>query len=263
MSKGYVSYRPEGRLGNALYQASAAMAYAWDHGMEFSMPTTSRDPKWCPTYLPHLAKPDYDPSLPVIMVEERGYRFQKLPWDDRWKDGHNIVLNGFFQSPKYWQHHRDRILESFGFQWRKMEMFWCAVHVRRGDALRYPEKHLLQTKEWIEAQMRKFPHYSFRFFSDDYPWCREQFGHRIDCYFDDFPRCMEVADDRPEVQDLVDAACCSHLIGSSSTFAAWIYFLNRNPNKRAIFPKEWLKTGWEGTTQETWRDVLPMEVERA
>lgn len=266
---GHVTYTPEGRCGNALFQASAAMSYAWDHGMEFSMPTTSRSAKWAPVYCQHLARPDFDPSLPTITIEEKGYPFQNLAWEESWRDG-NIVLNGFWQSEKYWSHHREEVLKAFGFPWELRPGF-VAVHVRRGDYLVHTDKHPPVTKEWYDAQMAKFKGYKFCFLSDDLPYCKEQWGHRKDCGgFDGFNIdgshdyfSFNPPEKRPEVHDLVLGSQCEHVIGSASTFAAWIYFLNRNPRKRAIFPKLWMVPGWESTTEETWRDVLPPEVERA
>lgn len=265
MKQGHISYCPEGRLGNALWQASAAMGYAYDHAMDFSMPTTSRDPKWCPTYLPHLADPTFDPSLPTITIEERGYPFQKLPWDDRWRDGHNIVLNGFFQSEKYWAHHRERVLAAFGFPW-EMRAGFCAVHIRRGDYLRWIDKHPAVPKEWYLAQMSKFPNAIFVFFSDDIDWAVENFGigsgcdYAMDshfyCIWDDIVD--ELTDNRPEVRDLVAMSQCEHLIGSASTMSVWAGILNRNPNARKIIPRQWICEGWAETTEKDWSDVCPV-----
>lgn len=265
MSKGHVTYRPEGRLGNALFQASAAMAYAADHRMPFHMPTESRDAKWCPTYLPHLASPDYNPALPVIMVEERGYPFQKLPWDERWRDS-NVVLNGFFQSVRYWEHHREMILSAFEFPWTLRKGI-CAVHLRRGDYLIHTTKHPVVTPDWYLAQMSKIVQEAnpepmkFLFLSDDIEYCRKNFGYLGNAFFAskfEAPKWFsEINDSKPEVRDLIAGSQCEHVIGSASTFAVWMGLLGRNPGRRVIIPKEWIISGWQNTTAETWKDIVP------
>lgn len=264
MKQGHVSFHNAGRLGNWLFEASAAMAYALDHNMPFSAPSKpafDRNAHWNPIYCPHLIDPTFAQSLPTITIEEKGYRFQELPWDDRWREGHNIILNGFWQSEKYFAHHRERVLEKFGFPWMKMEA-WCGLHLRRGDYLIHKDKHPEVPLEWYLAQTEKFPDCAFSVYSDDPEYVREAFSGITKGRFYsgvDFIKTVRLplADDRPEVRDLVNLSMCSHIIGSASTFAVWAGILNRNPNKRVIIPREWIKNGWQNTTAETWSDVVP------
>lgn len=260
MKQGHITFRPEGRCGNFLFMAANAMAFAIDHQMPFHMPTTSRDPFWCPTYLKHLAAPDFDPSLPTITIQEKGYPFQKLPWEESWREG-NIVFNGFFQSEKYWSHHRERVLEAFGFPW-ELRPGLVAVHARLGDARRHPTKHIILEPQWYFDQMAKFPGAKFLLFSDEPQWLKDTFGHRKDCVAPSGV-IVDPRDPRQEIQDLVVASTCEHLIGSASTYAIWIGLLQRNENARRLFPKQWMNENWEGTTAKTWIDVVPEGWERA
>lgn len=257
MSKGHVSFHNAGRLGNWAFECSAALGYALDHNMPFSAPSVpafGRNEQWNPIYCKHLIDPAFDPSPPTIVIEEKGYPFQPLPWSEKWRDS-NIVLNGFWQSEKYWSHHRERVLEAFGFPWTLNEGL-VAVHVRRTDYLKWIDKHPAVSKEWYEDQMDKFPGYSFQFFSDDIEWCRDNFEDHPRCHFDQ-ALYTELPDKRTEVVDLVEGSCCEHVIGSASTFAIWMGLLGRNPGRRVIIPKEWICNGWQGTTAKDWADVCP------
>lgn len=256
-----ISFIPEGRLGNVLYETAAAIAYGLRHGIEFSMPAKNRSGKsefWSPVYFPHLINTQYDPSLEEVIVPESGYRFQELPFDESWRDK-NITLKGYFQSPKYSDWCFQAILKKFGFPWAGTLNGVVACHIRRGDYLIHTDKHPAVSDDWYRSQMSKFPGYKFAFFSDDMDYCRTKFGSHPDTVE---AIIRDLLDDRPEVFDLVTMSMCEHIIGSASTFAAWAYLLNRNPNKHGIFPKLWLVPGWAGTSEETWKDVLP-SVERA
>lgn len=234
-----VTFKNVGRLGNFLFEAAATMAYAWDHGLEFTMPTEARDGKWHPVYLQHLVNPNFNSNLPTIAIEEQSMsRFNPLPFKESWRKG-NIVLDGYWQNAKYFQHHRERLIKAFGYSYITLGI--VSVHVRRGDYLTIKRgkmfKHPPVSKEWIEEQMRKFAGQgkSFMFFSDDIAWCEQEFSGRDDCDF---------SSGYTEEDDLVSMACCEHHICSASTFSWWAAWLNQNPEKRVIMPKHWLTPGW-------------------
>jgi len=102
-------------------------------------------------------------------------------------------------------------------------------------------------KEWYEEAMSMFPGAIFKFFSDEISWCRQEFGNRQDCEF---------STNTNEEQDLIEMSCCEHNINSSSTFSWWGAWVNRNPDKIIITPKDWFTTGWMGMNTG---DIIPPE----
>jgi hypothetical protein len=238
-----------GRMGNFLFQAAAALAYAWDHDLEVTMPARPYPPKHYPVYLPHLVNPAYVPSLPTVTIEEKGFPHQVLPFEESWRDK-NIVLDGYWQSEKYFKRYRDDILNHFDFG-RDSLPGTVSVHVRRGDYLRLRQKHPPVTAEWMMEQMSKFPGAWFHFFSDDIAWCKSVFGRRRDCVF---------SEGKKEVDDLIKMSWCSSHICSASTFSWWGAWLNQNPKKRIIMPKRWFVEGWGGVDVS---QIVPLEWERA
>jgi Glycosyl transferase family 11 len=237
ISKGHVIPRTYGRCGNFLFQAACAIAYAQKHDYAYTLPantTPGRDPKFNPVYLPHLVRKGYDPNLPnPIIIKERAHSYQELPFKEEWR-GTNIVLDGYWQSEKYFNHIRQEILDLFDFPW-EVRPGVVSVHVRRGDYLRLTKKHPPVPIDWIKAAMEKFPGKQFLFFSDEIDWCWQMFGSRADCQF---------FQGKDEVADLTEMSCCEDNICSSSTFSWWAMYLNRNPNKRVIFPKLWFTPGY-------------------
>ena len=237
-------------MGNFLFQAAAAMSYAWDHGLDFTMPKKeeSTDLFWSPIYLPHLVNPTWNPTLPKITIEEKQFHFNPIPFKREWKDC-NILLDGYWQSEKYFKHYREELLQKFGFPW-ECKTGTVSVHVRRGDYLRLVKKHPYVGVAWIDSQMEKFPDCVFKFYSDDIAWCKATFGMRKNCLF---------SEGRTPEQDLIKMSCCEHHICSASTFSWWGAWLNRNQNKRVILPKQWFVAGHGGLDT---RDIVPVEWER-
>lgn len=239
-----------GRMGNFLFQAATAMAYAWRHGLEFSLPSETKSAKHNPIYLQHLVNPLWSDGFEQVVIEEKQFCFQELPFKEEWRYK-NIILDGYWQTEKYFKEYRDRILAAFGYpyegdRWKG----FVSIHVRRGDYLKLKNKHPEVPASWIQAAMRKFPGHHFCFFSDDIQWCQFAFGGRQDCSF------SEGHD--PET-DLIRMSWCEHQICSASTFSWWGAWLNRNPNKRIIMPKLWYMPGHGGLDT---KDIVPAQWER-
>lgn len=263
-----VTFKPVGRLGNFLFAAASAMAYAWEHNLEYSLPSSTRDTQWHPVYLPHLVNPLFNPSKPEVVVTENTFTWHQREFRPEWSRG-NIRLEGYWQNEKYFRIYRQRILDIFNYPWKLNTIKMVSVHVRRGDYLTISKgsmlKHPPVTAAWYRQQMEKFPGACFAFFSDDLPWCIEEFGKEANTIFaprfvkDSF---LKKASHQlsPEEVDLVSMSCCEHHICSASTFSWWAAYLNRNPKKRVIMPKHWITPGWSNLD---FSEVVPKEWERA
>lgn len=231
-----------GRRGNTLFQNACAISYALKHGLEFSVPTKTTNSFWSPLYDQHLVNPKWIEGKEDIVIKEKGMPFQELPFEESWRDK-QIVLDGYWQTEKYFKDYRDEILELFNYPYGTLYGI-VSVHVRRTDFLELKNKHPEITADWYAAAMEMFPNKEFIFFSDDIDWCRSNFKRRTDCSFE-----------RGTIQqDLINASMCEHNICSASTYAWWQMWLNRNPNKKVVFPHKWFVDGWEN---EDPKDVLP------
>ncbi len=247
MSRAMVIPWCRGRMGNFLFQTATAMAYAWDHELDFTVPTTTNDRKWNPIYLQHLANPNYDPNRPLKEIIEKRHTYQSLPFRPEWR-GANIQLRGWWQTEKYFKAYRKQIITAFGYPWKPWKGM-VSVHVRRGDYLTLKEKHPVVTTEWYLAAMKLFPKAHFTFYSDEPLWCKQTFGGTPN---------VHISMGQSEEQDLISMSECEHHICSASTFSWWGAWLNQNPNKRVIMPKNWFQPGRPEDTS----DIVPAEWER-
>jgi hypothetical protein len=230
-----VTFHNMGRCGNFLFQAATTLGYAIQHGIVFTVPATTIDSYWNPVYFPHLVNPFYDRDLEKIVIEENGHAFQSIPFTPRMSVKCNIVLKGYWQSYRYFDFCRERILEAFKIPYI-FEPNLVALHVRRGDYLRYHQINPLATREYYEKAVREMwlrGYKKFLIFSDDLPWCKTEFQDPVykDCEFL-FNTGQDV------LGDLSLMSGCAHTIISNSTFSWWGAWLNQNPDKTVICPHE-------------------------
>lgn len=225
-----VIFKPQGRLGNYLWECAVALVYSIKHNIEFSAPFETNDEKWNPVYFPHLINNKLRSGQSDILIQEKTYfKYDEIEWKEEWR-GKQILLEGYWQNWQYIDGYRSEILQAFKLSYKRKEGY-VAVHVRRGDYLKLREKHPEVTKEWYENAMNQFSGYKFLFGSDEIDWCKKEFGHRSDCEF---------LENGNELTDLVSLSECEHQINSASTFSLWASYLNQNETKRCIFPKQWM-----------------------
>jgi len=166
----------------------------------------------------------------------------------------NTYLQGYWQSPSYFQKINSQIRKDFVFT-KSMNSTnvkiskliknsnSVSVHIRRGDYLTdasvkktFPsmsEGYYKSGMKIIEKQI-KTPTYFV--FSDDMDWARSNIlsSHKI--YF--------VSHNRGKLayEDMRLISLCKHNIISNSTFSWWGAFLSINKNKIIIAPRKWSGT---------------------
>lgn len=164
----------------------------------------------------------------------------------------NILINGYWQSPKYFLGLDSQIKQDFDFK-NKVEdsedenilnmvnlitnSNSVMINVRRTDYLN-TNHHGVMGLEYIYKSVdiikSKVDNPKFFIFSDDINWCKDNIildnmvivdhsykGDRFSYY----------------LQLMV---MCSHFIIPNSTFAWWAAWLNKNEDKIVIAPKKWL-----------------------
>lgn len=247
---GHVTFSPQGRMGNFLFEFATAYAYAKQVGMPLSVPASTTSDFHCPIYCRHLIDPTYDHSLQTIQVVERQHNYMPIPFNEAWRDK-NILLTGYYQTEKYFKEYREEILKAIDYKWVP-EIGTVSLHVRRGDYVTFREKHPEVTEEFYRNAIAYFTSRgldTFKVFSDDIPWCKEYFTKQkfgpVDFVFSEGQSIEE---------DMRLGSCCLHHINSSSTYSWWMAWLNRNANKIVITPTLWFTEGWDNCNVS---DIIP------
>lgn len=164
--------------------------------------------------------------------------------------GKTVYLNGYWQSELYFQSIREVLQKEFTPRYNfspankqyldKVERcVSVAVHVRRGDYVRLKSAanfHGVTDMAYYRKAINYFEnnHAGCRFFifSDDLPWCRENFARFKNIIFVD-------TDQEFSSTDLFIMKKCRHNIICNSSYSWWSAWLNENPDKVVIAPKNW------------------------
>ncbi len=231
-----VTFKNLGRYGNFLFQMAAAYAYARRHNLEFSTPSYEIDP-WSQYefWFTQHSKQNYNTALPVIELKEKGFHYTPLEFKEEWRDS-NIVLNGYFQSAKYFDEYRQEIIDLVGGYNPESVAGVCSIHIRRGDYLKVANFHHNISVDYVQRAMQEVNMRTdctqFLVFSDDIEWCKQNI-HSTD--FDVEYNDMQL----PGHVDLKLMSCCEHNIIAASSFSWWAAWLNQNPDKVVVAPQKW------------------------
>jgi hypothetical protein len=255
-----ITCRLQGGLGNQMFQVAATTALA----MELKTKAIF-DLGACHTPAQGFTSNKYKNSIfnlindePLNTVKFTGvytepkFSFSELPKQD------NIILNGYFQSEKYFVKYKKYIKRLFNIPEEtldKVELFLASevsehdtitsVHVRRGDYLNLSDYHAPCDVEYYKKAMEKIGDSKFVFISDDIEWCKDNFkGDNI--YFSPF---------KDEIEDLALMSICDNQIIANSSFSWWGAYLCIWEDNITIAPSNWF--GPKGPKDQ--QDIIPKD----
>lgn len=254
-----------GRLGNNMFQISAALGYARKYGYEWAVDPSSGYGE------PYSSIHQTYPGLPKGQLSGTRYHehphgichvhnisydlchFNYHPIPDL---GPNVTLSGFFQSYKYFENSQEEIKKVFGLpHWMEYEDS-VSIHVRRGDYVQhsgsFPPVDVRYLSQAIGKMHDQTGIAKFVVFSDDIPWCKENIPKTI---WKDFN--FEYSIGRSERQDLEIGMSCSHHIIANSTFSWWQAYLGHNP-KRVVISPSCVRGNWFGLESGIKQDAVDL-----
>ena len=207
-----------------------------------------------------------DSILTILGVRKKIGEAKEYEYDEQvFEPRKNIALWGFWQSEKYFSMYREKILNIFQFKQpleggaKKIGEAIAAsnsvsIHVRRGDYI--TNKSVLSTLGIVGipyyeravnyiAEHVKDPH--FFIFSNDIDWCKENIKFSYPTTYLGNDTAGPKASFHLHLMSL-----CKNNIITNSTFSWWSAWLNRNPEKIVIAPREWRVAGSRGKD-----DIIP------
>ena len=115
-----------------------------------------------------------------------------------------------------------------------------AVHVRRGDYITDPNANnfmgvlpVSYYQQAIAHLKTQVPDARFYFFSDELAWVK------ANLIADSSMSVVEV-ENGTDYLDLLLMSSCAHIIIANSSFSWWGAFLNNNPSKIVVAPRQWV-----------------------
>lgn len=162
----------------------------------------------------------------------------------------NTYLIGFWQTEDYFKDIRDVLLKDFNIktpatgQNKKIleeiaSTNSVSIHVRRGDYISNTNAnkfHGTKGKAYYDAALKQIIkkralNPTLFIFSDDPEWCKKNLK---------FPyKTVYVEGNKKGFEDMRLMMNCKHNIIANSSFSWWAGWLNRNPNKVVVAPKQW------------------------
>lgn len=228
-----------GGLGNQLFQIASTLSVAWnnqdvalfdlDAHIQLSQGMPARSYK--NTVYRNLVT-GVMPQPKFVYIEVNSPEADvKIPYHP------GMELRGFFQSERYFNNYRQRLLDLFtptekalaiaSYKYPDIKQC-CAIHVRRGDRQNRPRTNPILPIEYYRKAIAQFESdRKFLVFSDDPHWCEQA--------FDDRDRFTIVAN--ADYIDLYLMGMCEHQIIANSTFSWWGAYLNQNIDKITITPQ--------------------------
>lgn len=221
-----------GRLGNQLFQIATTINLAITHNEEYVFPA------WKDADNFNL----YDCFSDNIKVgetfQEKNFHYSPITYKP------NINLCGFFQSEEYFKESQGIVQQLLTPKIGHSIKWDCtAVHVRRGDYLGLSKEYIQLDMSYYQKAMELTGTSKYIVFSDDIDWCKKNFqGSNI-----------TFSENQSPVEDLALMLSCEHTVIANSSFSWWGAYLNKNPSKIVVAPKQWFGSALPHNT----KDLLP------
>ncbi|MGR3551127.1 alpha-1,2-fucosyltransferase [Pseudooceanicola sp.] len=254
--------RFHGRTGNQMFQYAAARALALTRGTEVVLDdryAVSRGERsitriWdLPVVEAQMPPSKHDRPVANLLwrylgQSPRHHREKGLGYDPRFFDlPDDSYLHGYWQSEKYFGSHATQIREDFTFppvRGRNADLaleigatLSLSLHVRRGDYAAV-SAHGVCGQDYYDAALAEvLPRLNgdpvIYVFSDDPDWARHNLvlpGRKV---------VIDHNGTEADFEDMRLMSLCQHNIIANSSFSWWGGWLNRNPAKVVVGPRQW------------------------
>jgi hypothetical protein len=235
----------QGGLGNQLFQWATTYAlakkYSTDYKFELSYFRSNQRPLQLHKFN-GIKIPEIDQNYDARIVND-DFIYKEIENDS--------FLDGYWQTEKYFIDVAEEIKEYLLpspdekkslLKKHPILLEECtSLHVRRGDYVGLQNTHPLQPVEYYLKGLDIIKSKHIIVFSDDLNWCIENLKAN-NLYFVDEP---------DEIKTLHMMSLCKNNIIANSSFSWWGAWMNPNPNKIVIAPKNWF--GHAGPAN--WSDI--------
>jgi len=253
-----------GRLGNQMFEYAALRGIAAKHGYDWCIPPYNAQS--IENYSLHYCFKMEDVKEENLQQRNAGFIQERFfNYDEQLveKCPDNVSLHGFFQSEKYFKNVEDVIRREYTFHDEHLEpckqimdefkdQAPIMLHVRRGDPnltdprgfkwayTQCSSMHPPQTIEYYERALAEFDDNQPVFvFSDSVKKKKKQEFFSGDRFLISEPVDKYADGSFTPYADLCLMSLCSHAIIANSSMSWWGAWLQANPNKKVVAPKNW------------------------
>ncbi len=254
-AKPFIVGELEGQLGNQFFIIAATVSLALDHDAIPVFPDLDNKklyniPLNRAQVFGHL---NAGPASPVrYTYQEPYYHYAEILYRP------NMKIRGYFQSEKYFAHHRDEILKLFAPSSETSSYLsgkyphilshprTVSIHIRFYHEDPEQKCHLAPRKEYYERAISHFPDDSlFIVFSNQMTKCKQ--------FLAGIHRNFVFIEGESHHHDLYLMSLCKDNIIANSSFSWWAAYLNPNPHKKVLAPRAWYNPAYGLNT----KDLIP------
>jgi hypothetical protein len=256
----------KGGLGNMLFQIAAGISFAEERKTDIKILNLKNHLNYLNndnTYNPNLKHShEYFLINPFFILNNKKNKlinfinYYEYPFEyiDTIPED-NSIINGFFQSEKYFKKYRNKILEYFfptDIIYKHLEKYnlsqpsFTSIHVRRGDYLNNTNLHPTQSIDYYLNAISILDEKTDKFFvfSDDINWCKLNLTNK---------KCFFIENEKDYIELYLMSFCQNHII-SNSSFGWWGAWLSKNETKTVIAPNKWFGPD---NYQYSDKDIIP------
>lgn len=258
-----ISCKLQGGLGNQLFQIYTTIAYASQTNKKFfflnihelKSSVTDRHTYWdsfLKSLKPFLIDPELINKDKLLLIKEKGFTYDMLPLPISEKKIN--ILNGYFQSYKYFDHYFQTINRLLKIDVIKVELtnkyrklinddFPTSIHFRLGDYKKLSDHYVILSVDYYRAALKCL--LLTNLVTKVLYFCEEQDLEDVEATIaileTDFPNIKFIRAE-PELEDseqLILMSLCRNNIIANSTFSWWGAYLNTYRQKKVIYPATW------------------------
>ncbi len=236
----------KGGLCNQMFQIAAGYAHAQRCGTFFGI-NYDMQHNCIQGYPPTKYKDTlYKDILTTDGVPETVYHEPKFEYVPIPKTQKDMLIDGYFQSEKYFADYKDEVRDLFTFpdqikekvdnKFNSLNKKKIGVHVRRGDYKTFSTTHPPQPQDYYERALKKF---SMEKMAGDsiFILCTDDI-QSVNAEFDLDKLGFVWSNAKSELEDLYIMSQCDSIIMSNSSFAWWGAYLGKRKEK-VITPGIW------------------------
>jgi hypothetical protein len=225
-----------GGLGNLMFQIATGLALAIEHNDNYGIDVKNHIEKGQGSHITQYINTIFSKidKLPIDInsyhiFKETSYKFKPIAYTNR------IILDGYFQSDKYFSNYKKQIAELFSLNYENKTISpICTIHIRTGDYIASPVFNVVTPayfKNAITYIKSINPDISFKIITDNSTLARTYLPK--DLMYEDLSSSDEIA-------DLSLLTTSDYVIMSNSSFSWWGSYLGKD--KITIAPDIWFNS---------------------
>ena len=253
----------QGGLGNQLFQIFTTISYAIKNKMKFLFSDnydikngcTYRHTYWSTflsTLQPFLAHMNEETMHKFLLIQEHGFSYRELPPSNSVDNMRMLV--GYFQSPKYFESHKETIFKIIKLENRKSNVYKnypldysniISLHFRLGDYKKLQDTHPIMTLDYYENAIAYIlksikdtnkPHVLYFCEDEDIDDVQHTINMLQIKFNLDFSRGGHQLDDW---EQMLQMSLCKYNVIANSTFSWWAAYFNTNTDQIVVYPSHW------------------------